>query len=90
MGRPTAEELETALTHAAQLREQGEDIYYVGKSLLNLNYRIKFLEHVLEKADLFLHTGQAAKEHADLVRAIEKAKEAAEFAGEEDKDIHPW
>ena len=90
MGRPTAEELETALTHAAQLREQGEDVYYIAKALLNLNYRMKFMENVLDKADLYLHSGEGAKEHADLVKAIELANKAAMAAGEEDENIHPW
>ncbi len=90
MGRPTAEEFKAALTHAAKLREQGEDTFYIAKSLLNLNYRIKFLEDVLDKADVYLHSGEGAKEHADLVKAIERANEAALSAGEDDQDIHPW
>ena len=77
MGKPTKEEYELALTHAAQLREQGEDVYYIAKSLLNLNYRIRYLEDVLAKADLYLHSGEGAREHADLVKAIEKAEEAS-------------
>ncbi len=90
MGKPTAEELETALKHAAQLREQGEDNYYIGKSLLNLNYRMKFLEDVLAKANLYLHSGEGAVEHAELVNAIERAEQAALASGQEDEDVHPW
>ena len=52
MAKPTPEELKTALQHAVQMREQGEDIYFMAKSLLNLNYRIKYLEEVMDKAKL--------------------------------------
>ena len=90
MGKPTKKEYEAALTHAALLREQGEDVYYMAKSLLNLNYRMKYLEDVLAKADLYLHSGEGAQEHAELVKSIEKAEEASLAAGEEDNDIHPW
>ena len=90
MGKPTPEEMETALTEAARMREQDEDDFYLGKSLLNLNYRMGFLEDVLAKADLYLHSGEGALEHADLVKAIERAREAALAAGEGDNEIHPW
>lgn len=90
MGRPTKEELKTALKHAADLREQGEDTFFLAKSLLNLNYRIKFLENVLAKANLYLHSGEGAHEHAELVKAIEEAEEASLAAGQDDEDIYPW
>ena len=90
MGKPTKEEYETALIHAAQLREQGGDVYYMAKSLLNLDYRMKYMEDVLGKADLYLHSGEGAHEHAELVKAIERAGEVSLVTGEEDNDIHPW
>jgi hypothetical protein len=90
MGKPNKEEYETALTHAAQLHDQGEDVYFMAKSLLNLDYRMKYMEDVLAKADLYLHSGEGAQEHADLVKAIERAEVASLAAGEEDNDIHPW
>jgi hypothetical protein len=90
MGRPTQEELKTALKHAADLREQGEDTFFLAKSLLNLNYRIKILETVLAKANLYLHSGEGAHEHAELVKAIEQAEKASLAAGQEDDDINPW
>ena len=74
MRKPTAVELETALNHAAQLREQGEDVFYIAKSLLNLHYRLAFLEDVMHKANLYLHSGEGAHEHAGLVKDIEKRK----------------
>jgi len=90
MGKPTTEEFETALKHAAQLREQGEDEFYIGKSLLNLNYRIKYLEDVLNKANLYLHSGEGAVEHAELVKAIEQAEKASMAADPDDKYVQPW
>jgi hypothetical protein len=90
MGIPTEEELKTALTHAAQMREQGEDLYFMAKSLLNFNYRMKYLNDVLAKADMYLHSGEGAREHSELLNAIELAKEASSKSSEEDENIHPW
>ena len=75
MGKPTKEQLDTALRHATMLREQGEDIFYMAKCLLNLNYRMKFYEDVLDKADIYLHSGAGAVEHAALVNAIKLARQ---------------
>lgn len=77
MGKPTDEQYKIALQHAEVLREQGEDIYYIAKSLLDLDYRIKFYEDVLHKADLYLHSGEGAVEHAELSNAIKRAKKAS-------------
>ena len=82
MGIPTEEQYKTALEHAATLREQGEDIYYIAKVLLNLDYRMKFYEDVLAKADLYLHSGEGAVEHAELSNAIKRAKKASLGPGE--------
>ena len=90
MGKPTIEELETALKYAARLREQGEDEFYIGKSLLNLNYRIKYLEVVLNKANLYLHSGEGSIEHAELVKAIEQAEKASLTADSDSKGVQPW
>lgn len=89
MGRPTQEEFETALSEAARLREQGIDEHFLGKSLLNLNYRMKFMEDLLAKANLYLHSGDGAHEHAELVHAIQRAKEAGSIPGN-DEELHPW
>ena len=90
MGKPSPEEMKTALAEAARLREQGEDDKCLGKALLSLNYRMGFLEDVLDKTDLYLHSGEGAQEHADLVKSIERAREALMSAGEGDDNIHPW
>ena len=90
MGIPTPEEMRTALAEAARLREQGKDDFYLGKVLINMNYRFRFLMDVLEKSDLYLHSGEGAFEHSELVRSIERAREALMSPGESDEDIHPW
>jgi len=78
MGKPTEDELAEAVAEAARMREQGEDPHFLAKSLLNLNYRIRFLQRVLQAADTFLHYGQEAKLHSELLRAIEEAKRVEE------------
>lgn len=83
MSRPTEEELNSALGRAGQMREAGEDEYFLAKSLLNLNYRVSALEDVLEKAKLYLHSGEGAHEHTLLLKAIEKAEQAEAYLGED-------
>lgn len=70
MGKPTEEELQIALTEAARMREQNEDPQFLAKTLLNLNYRIKYLEDVLRAAELYTHSGMGSTEHLKLVSAI--------------------
>jgi len=82
MGKPTEDELADALAEAARMREQGEDPHFLAKSLLNLNYRIRILQRVLQTADTFLHYGQEAKLHTELLRAIEEAKRVEKKAPE--------
>ena len=84
MGVPSKEELDTALSEAARMREQGEDPHYLAKVLLNHNYRIEILEKVLHAAELYMHSGQAAHEHSQLVRAIETAKKAGSNSSDND------
>jgi hypothetical protein len=85
MGVPSKEELDCALKEAIRMREQGEDPYYLAKSLLNHNYRIDTLEKVLHAAELYLQSGQAGHEHGQLVLAIEAAKRAK--ADSNDSDV---
>jgi len=87
MGIPTKEELKTALKYAALLREHGEDTYYLAKCLLNLNYRMKIYEDVLDKADLYLHSGEGAQEHAMLSNAIKLARQASLGPGEPEEEV---
>ena len=90
MPKPSPDELEIALKQAARLREKRKDEFFMGKCLLNLHYRLKHLENALEKAKLFLHSGEGAVEHAELVKAIERAEAASRSPAEQDDDIPPW
>lgn len=76
MGKPSDEELKQALDRAAYMREQGEDPYFVAKSLMSLNYRYELWQHVVEATKLYLRSGNGATEHAHLIKAIEKAEQA--------------
>ena len=82
MGKPTAEQLEQALAQAAWLREHDMDEYFLGKTLLNHNYRLHLLEDVLHKARQYLHSGQSGQAHRELLRAIEKAEQADKLYNE--------
>jgi hypothetical protein len=81
MGMPTEAELREALAEAARMREQGEERHHLAKVLLNLEYRNRQLERVLEAAELFLLSGMAVQEHERLERAIEAARAAVRRTG---------
>jgi len=83
MSVPSKQELEQALAEAARMREAGIDEHHVAKVLLNHNYRIQLLQHVLDAARHFLHSGLAPHEHAELERAIAAAEKAATPPGQE-------
>ena len=74
MGKPTENELETALQEAARLREQGEDGHYLGKTVLNQNYRLELYQELLVAARRYLHSGEASRAHQNLVRAVERVE----------------
>jgi len=74
MGKPTAQELKQALDEAARMREHDEDPHFIAKSLLNLQYRMGFLEKVMHAAELYLR-GEGGREHTVLLQAIQQAKE---------------
>lgn len=75
MSKPSDSELETALRAVEKLKEHDNDTYFVAKSLLNLNYRMKYYEELLTSADRYMNHGQAEHERLHLLRAIEKVKE---------------
>lgn len=85
MGVPTQNEMEAALKEAASMREQGDDPHHLAKVLLNHNYRIQKLENVMKAAELYMHSGHAGKEHAELMRAIEAAKYASSNTADHDE-----
>lgn len=87
MGKPTPEQLETALEYAELLRDKDQDQHFIGKSLLNLNYRIKYLEKVLYTAKEYLHSGLGGREQTDLMNAIAEAEKASRGKNEDSDDI---
>lgn len=85
MGKPTAEELQQALDAAIKMREGGNDPDHIAKSLLNLNYRVICLEHVLAAAQRYLHSGQSSIEHRKLLAAIAAAEKSLHQPESEDE-----
>jgi hypothetical protein len=86
MPKPTEEELDTALKMAVQMREKNIDPFFVAKSLLSHNYRISYLEQVLRAADRYLNMGMAERERTELLRAIEKAKDAESHTAQRERE----
>jgi hypothetical protein len=78
--KPSGEEHATALRTAEVLHVESRDPRHVGKALLYLDERRRYLEKVLELADRFLLTGQDEQTHALLLKAIHAAKRAEEHA----------
>lgn len=76
MGKPTSDELHEALATAARMRETGTDEHHLAKALLNMNYRMRYLERVLEAAEYFLLTGMDAHKQTALQMAIDEARKA--------------
>lgn len=85
MGKPTEEELGEALKEAQRMREQGEDPHHVAKALLNLDYRNGFLNSVMRAAENYLNSGMAEREHTQLVKAIEKAREVDDIGSNRER-----
>ncbi len=78
MSKPTEEELKEALATAGEMRESGNDPHHIAKALLNMNYRVQKLEHVLFAAEMYMHSGMAVQEHQKLKKAIEEARREVE------------
>ena len=86
MGKPTDQELQTALTEARRLRESGEDSSFLGKALLNCHYQHSSLLDVLHAAERYLHSGMAEQEHVRLLRAIDKARAVNDRDGRREQE----
>lgn len=81
MGRPTKEELAAALAEAARMREQGEDEYFVAKSLLNHDYRLKLYEQLYQSVEHYLRSGQSDTEHGKLMKILDKIRSEERHPG---------
>lgn len=78
--RPSPEQIQMALRTAELLHVEDRDPRHLGRTLLYLEQRVAYLEHVLELADRFLLSGQDVHVHALLLKAIHAAKRAEEHA----------
>lgn len=85
MGKPTRQELDDALAQAAHMREGGMDEHHLGKCLLNLNYRNKLLENVLQHAELYVRNGSDPHQHTLLVKAIKDVEAAGQEVKHDDE-----
>ncbi len=86
MSKPTEEELQAALKMAAQMRDKNIDPFFIAKTLLNHNYRIKYLEEILQAADRYINRGMSEQEKTHLIRTINKIKDAESFTSGKGRD----
>jgi hypothetical protein len=86
MAKPTDKELDSSIKMAIQMREKKIDPFFVAKTLLSHNYRIKYLEEVLRAADLYLNMGMSERERTKLLMAIEKAKDAESHTSQQERE----
>ncbi len=86
MSKPTEIELETAIKAAIKIKEQGTDSYFVAKSLLNLSYRMKYYEALLNTVDRYLNHGQAEHERMKLLKTIEQIRQMELQGAHQDLD----
>ncbi len=75
MSKPTDAELATAIRAAIEMKEHDDDPHFIARSLLNLQFRMRFYEELLKLADLYLNHGQSESDHMQLLRHINKLKE---------------
>jgi len=86
MSKTTEIELKTALLASTTMKEHNKDPFFIAKTLLNHNFRLKHYEELLKAADRYMNHGQAEGERMKLLPCIEKAKEAESRAANEDVD----
>ena len=86
MSKPTEEELATALKMAAHMRDKKIDPFFIAKTLLSHNYRMKYLEEIMQAADRYINHGMSEREKTHLTRIIEKAKDAESFTSNQERD----
>lgn len=84
MSKPNSDELKTALRRAMIMKENNQDPDHLAKCLLNHHYRLTYLPEILFAADRYLNHGMAERERAQLLRLIEKAKQAEEHTAKLD------
>ena len=88
MPKPSNDELETALKMSANMLDKKIDPFFIAKSLLSHNYRLKYLEEILHSADRYINHGMSEQEKTHLIRTIQKIKDAETFtSGQGDKSF---
>jgi len=88
MSKPTDIELKTSLVAAATMKEHNKDPFFIAKTLLNHNYRLKYYEDLLKAADRYMNHGQAEQARMELLKCIDKVKTAENrIANDEVKDF---
>lgn len=86
MSKPTEIELKTSLVAAATMKEHNKDPFFIAKTLLNHNYRLRFYEELLKYADLYMNHGQSEQDRMKLLRCIEKVKDAESLSANDTPD----
>lgn len=86
MAKPTEKELDSAIKMAIQMIEKKIDPFFVAKTLLSHNYRIKYLEEVLKAADRYMNMGMSERERTELLRVIGKAKDAESHTAQQKRE----
>lgn len=86
MPKPTYEELQAAIQKAIEMREQNDDPFNLAKCLLSHNFRMKHMEEVLKSADRYINMGMSEQERKQLIRAIEKARDAESYTSQQQQE----
>jgi len=86
MPKPTYEELQAAIQKAIEMREQNDDPFNLAKCLLSHNFRMKHMEEVLNSADRYINMGMSEQERKQLIRAIEKARDAESYTSQQQQE----
>jgi len=68
------------------MRDKKIDPFFVAKALLSHNYRIRYLEEVMQAADRYINHGMSEREKTHLTRIIEKAKDAESLTANRQRD----
>lgn len=84
MGKPTDDELKVALAKCAELREKGQDEFFLAKSLFSLDYRHRKAVQLIDNLKRYFHSGTDALAHGKLTKELEEF-EKVEYGENADK-----
>jgi hypothetical protein len=86
MSKPTEIELKTVLPASQTMKEHDKDPFFIARTLLNHNSRLKHYEALLKAADRYVNRGQAEGERTALLNCIAKEKQAANCSSNEEME----